>query len=136
MRIESFNLTGASAVLLLTAIAVCIVAVRARAQTVFARHISGWTFLATHRRFLAVEAAIALGFVGWFTWDTPAALQARRTAAGRLSELTTPGFEPLYAAGIAAVGLALAVGALAVFHRRIVREGASQACPRSPKEHP
>ncbi|GAA3964817.1 hypothetical protein FOF52_00605 [Thermobifida alba] len=128
LRSELFSLAGAGAVLLLTAAAACIVYVRTRAQTIFARHISGWTFLATHRRLLAAEAAVAVGFVGWATWDTLTALAARNDPTRALIPGTeATGAEPFYALGIAAASLAITVAALALFHRRIVREGTSQA---------
>jgi len=128
LRSELFSLAGAGAVLLLTAAAACIVYVRTRAQTIFARHISGWTFLATHRRLLAAEAAVAVGFVGWATWDTLTALAAQNDPTRALIPGTeTTGVEPFYALGIAAASLAITVAALALFHRRIVREGTSQA---------
>lgn len=132
LRSQLFNLAGVSAVLLLTAVAACVVYARARAQTIFARHISGWTFLATHRRLLAAELAIAAGFVGWITWDTLDTLQMQLAAQndpllGTLGRTEVSGIEPFYALGIAAASLAITVAALALFHRRIVREGASQA---------
>ncbi|WP_017569944.1 bacteriocin-associated integral membrane family protein [Nocardiopsis halotolerans] len=129
LRSELFNLVGASAVLLLTAVAACIIHVRTRGQTIFARHISGWTFVATHRRLLVVEGVIAAAFVGWATWDTISTLVAANNATGPPIPglVTTTGVEPLYAVGIALASLAITLGALAVFHRRIVREGASQA---------
>ncbi|NYH54002.1 hypothetical protein HNR06_003591 [Nocardiopsis arvandica] len=129
LRSEAFNLVGASAVLLLTATAACIVHVRTRAQTIFARHISGWTFIATHRRLLSVEAFIAVAFVGWAVWNTVTTLNATRSPAGPMfsETVSTARAEPFYAVGIALASLAITLGALAVFHRRIVREGSSQA---------
>lgn len=129
LRIEAFNLVAGTALLLLTGIASCVIHARTRAQTVFARHISGWGFLATHRRFLAVEAGISLGFAGWAAWDSLTTLRALRDPGRMLPPelVPTTGLEPLYAAAIAATGLALTLGALAFFHRRIVREGSSQA---------
>ncbi len=129
LRSELFNLVGASAVLLLTATAACLVHVRARAQSVFARHISGWTFVSTHRRLLIIEGVIAVAFLGWATWDTLTTLAAADDPTSPVppSAVDTTGFEPFYAAGIALASLALTFGALAVLHRRIVREGASQA---------
>jgi hypothetical protein len=109
LRAELFNLAGAGSVLLLTAVAACVVHVRARAQEIFARHISGWCFLTTHRRLLTTAAAVAAVFVG--------------LAVGAPGS----GAEPLHAAGIALVSLTLTLGALAYFHRRVVREGAGQA---------
>jgi hypothetical protein len=128
LRSESFNLLGAGAVLLLTAMAACIVHVRTRSQEIFARHISGWTFVATHRRLLIVEGAIALGFLTWSTWDTlrKSALTSDPMYGGPL-ESAPSGVEPFYALGIVLVCLVITVAALSLFHRRIIREGASQA---------
>ncbi len=129
LRTETFNLVAAVAVLLLTGVAACVIHARTRAQVIFARHISGWSFAATHRWFLLLEAAIALGFVGWAAWTTASTLRALRdpTVPTLPAYIPTSGLEPLYALGTAAAGLALTLGALTVFHRRIVREGASQA---------
>ncbi|WP_017587523.1 hypothetical protein [Nocardiopsis ganjiahuensis] len=128
LRSETFNLLGAGAVLLLTAMAACIVHVRTRSQEIFARHISGWTFVATHRRLLIVEGAIALGFLAWSTWDTlrKVALTADPMYGGPL-ESAPSGVEPFYALGIILVCLVITVAALSLFHRRIVHEGASRA---------
>src|SRR5690606_26760562 len=49
-RSQLCTLAGVSAVPPRTPVAACVAYARARAQTIFARHISGWTFLATHRR--------------------------------------------------------------------------------------
>lgn len=126
LRGELFNLVGAGTVLLLTAMAACVVHVRTRAQEIFARHISGWGLLATHRRLLMAEAAIAVVFVGWATWNTVSRL-ARAHDPALPSPDPVTGAEPFHAAGIALASLALTLGTLALFHRRIVREGASQA---------
>ncbi|MFV2194672.1 hypothetical protein [Nocardiopsis sp. LOL_012] len=129
LRTEAFNLVAAIAVLLLTGVAACVIHVRTRAQGIFTRHISGWSFAAVHRWFLALEAAIALGFVGWAAWTTASTLRALRdpTVLPLPAYIPTSGLEPLHALGITAAGLALTLGALTVFHRRIVREGASQS---------
>lgn len=60
LRIEGLNSGSAAIVLLLTSVATCLVVIRIRSQTVFARHISGWRFLAVHRRFLIANSR-ALG---------------------------------------------------------------------------
>ncbi|MFW6639154.1 bacteriocin-associated integral membrane family protein [Nocardiopsis algeriensis] len=130
LRSELFNLLGASVVLLLTAVAACIVHVRTRAQHIFARHISGWSFTATHRRLLTVEVLIAAAFTGWATWDTVTTLAALDDPALPMvpvEAMNTTGAEPFHAAGIALVSLSIILVTLVSFHRRIVREGASQA---------
>ncbi|WP_150239544.1 bacteriocin-associated integral membrane family protein [Nocardiopsis quinghaiensis] len=128
LRVRAVNLIALIAVLAMTAIAAGLVYVRTSAQTIFARHISGWTFIATHRRLLAFEGLLALAFTGWITWDTlrmRAALNAPMTWSREA--LNTTGVEPLYAAGIAVAGFTLIFATLVYFHGRIVREGASQA---------
>ena len=124
LRTEAFNLVGAGAVLLLTAMAACVVHVRARAQEIFVRHISGWGFLATHRRLLSTEAVLAVGFVGWAVASTAVGLSARDDPARPGTPVT--GAEPLHAAGIALASLGLTLGVLALLHRRIVSEGATR----------
>ncbi|MEU2971786.1 bacteriocin-associated integral membrane family protein [Nocardiopsis alba] len=125
LRDSLLNLVGAGAILLLTAMAACVVHVRVHAQRIFARHLCGHSFLTTHRRLLAVETAIALGFVGWTVLDV------LRTGAGPhdLAPFSAPdgGAGPLHAVGIVLLSLALTLGTLLLFHRRIVREGSSQA---------
>lgn len=130
LRLESFNLAASTAVLFMTGIAVCLIHARTHAQTIFARHISGWSFAAIHRRLLAVEGLIALVFTGWATWDTTATLRRREDPTIPLltvEDVPTTGVEPLLALGIAVTGLGLVIAVLAFFHHRIVREGASQA---------
>ncbi|MFE9242261.1 hypothetical protein [Nocardiopsis sp. NPDC006938] len=128
LRGELFNLVGAAAVLLLTGMAACVIHVRSRAQEIFARHICGWTFPATHRRLLLTEGAITLIFLGGVLWDTLSRIAAAANpATAGLPTAAPTGAEPLYALGIAAACLLVTVTALALFHRRVVREGASRA---------
>lgn len=126
LRVEGLNLGAAAIVLLLTSVATCLVVVRVRAQTVFARHISGWRFLAVHRRFLVAETLVLAAFVGW------AFLRFRTEAAaayGNLDPIQAAqiSLAPALAGAIAAGALTLTLLTLAVLHRRVVRDGASQA---------
>lgn len=128
LRIRTANLVALGVVVALTGLAACLVYVRTRAQHIFARHISGWSFAATHRRMLLAEACVMVGFVGWATWWTLnrlALLQNPETFSPEV--VGTTGTEPLVAAGVAGTALALVVAVLVLFHRRIVREGASQS---------
>lgn len=130
LRLQGFNLAAATAVLLMTAVAVCVIHVRTQAQTIFARHLSGWRFAATHRRLLLVEGALAAAFVGWVVWRTAVAVRRYADPEQPVSGLPTAavlGLQPYLAVTIAAAGLLLILATLAHFHRRIVREGASQA---------
>ncbi|GAA3749118.1 bacteriocin-associated integral membrane family protein [Salinactinospora qingdaonensis] len=126
-RLEVFNLAAGVLVVFITGISVCIIHTRKNAQGIFARHISGWTFAATHRRLLTVEALLAFAFVGWATWDTVSRLNQPATLSGRQPGPPVTGAEPFLAPGLAAVSLALMVAVLVVFHRRIIREGAAEA---------
>lgn len=130
LRLQSFNLAAATSVLLMTTVAVCIIHIRTQAQTIFARHISGWSFASTHRRLLIAEGLLALAFVGWVIWRTVIRLEQQADPSHPMSvspEASITGLEPLLAFAIAAAGLLLIFAVLAYVHRRIVREGASQA---------
>ncbi len=131
-RLQMFNLALAVAVLLVAGVGICIIYTRKNAQAIFVRHISGWTFAASHRFILAVEAAIAIVFairIPIEVWQQNREI-AEFTAAG----LPAP-FPPLRVgladlgiiAGLAVVELAVILLALSAFHRRIVKEGASEA---------
>ncbi|MFE9245424.1 hypothetical protein [Nocardiopsis sp. NPDC006938] len=129
LRLQTFNLSAATVVLLMTAVSVCVIHVRTRAQTIFARHLAGWGFLAVHRRLLTVEGALAVLFVGWAVWRTRVELAWRADPANPVTgeSVAALGYQPLLAVAIAASGLLLVTVTLAGFHRRVVREGASQA---------
>ena len=90
-----------------------IVHVRTRAQEIFARHISGWTFAATHRCLLLVEGGLAVAFLGWATWDTlrkPA--MASDAMYGGPGGMGPSGAEPFYALGIVLVSMVITITAL------------------------
>lgn len=126
LRIEALNLGAAALVLLLTSVATCLVVVRVRAQTVFARHISGWRFVTAHRRFLTAETLVLAAFVGW------SFLRSRTEAAAAYGNLdpiqaVQISLAPALAGAIAVGALALTLLTLAVLHRRLIRDGATQA---------
>lgn len=131
-RLQLFQLAAGTAVLLITATGVCIVHARRNAQAIFVRHLSGWPFLATHGTLLAVEAALAALLAAWLpvrTWwrnQDIAEYAARGIPAPYPPEEIT-GPDLLAAAGLAAVTLGVVLGALTLFHRRIVKEGSSEA---------
>lgn len=131
-RMQTFNLAIAMAVLLIAGVGICIIYSRKNAQAIFVRHISGWTFTATHRFILAVEVAIAVIFavrIPIEVWQHNREI-AEFTAAG----VPAP-FPPLHIelaelcviTGLAVLELAVVLLALSVFHRRIVKENASEA---------
>ncbi|MFG2330382.1 hypothetical protein ACGFMM_12215 [Streptomyces sp. NPDC048604] len=131
-RLQLFELAAGSAVLLITAVGVCIVHARRNAQAIFVRHISGWTFGATHRALLAVEAAIAVALCAWLPlrtwWDNQdLAVYAARGIPSPRPPAEVTGLDVGAAAGLAGLTLAVVLTALFLFHRRIVREGTSEA---------
>lgn len=129
LRLQTFNLSAATVVLLMTAVSVCVIHVRARAQKIFARHLAGWGFLAIHRRLLVMEGALAALFVGWALWRTRAELAWHADPANPVTgePAAALALQPFLAAAIAVSGLLLVTATLVGFHRRVVREGASQA---------
>ncbi|MFD6097358.1 hypothetical protein ACFVWN_04940 [Nocardiopsis flavescens] len=129
LRVSAFNLAASVGVLVLTSVAACLVYTRARAQHIFARHLSGWSFAATHRGFLLVEAGLVAVFVGYAAhglWDALAGFGAIELGVFEWDVVRARERFALSAAVGGAV-LAVVLGVLAHFHRRIVREGASQA---------
>lgn len=129
LRTSVFNLAASIAVLVLTSVAACLVYTRARAQHIFARHISGWSFAATHRGFLLVETALVSLFVGYAAkglWDALAGFGVIELGVFESDVVRAQTqFAVSAAIGVSVPAIVLAV--LAYFHHRIVREGASQA---------
>ncbi|WP_424567889.1 hypothetical protein [Streptomyces sp. CH-036] len=131
-RLQLFNLIVAVMVILIAGVGTCIIYTRKNAQLIFARHISGWKYAATHRFILAVELAIAVIFV------TQIPLRVWRhnqeVASFAAAGLPTP-FPPMELAAVdlavigalAAFELGVVLLALMLFHRRVVRERASGA---------
>ncbi|MFG2285627.1 hypothetical protein ACGFOU_06120 [Streptomyces sp. NPDC048595] len=128
-RLLLFNLIASVAVLLITGVGVCIIHSRKHAQAVFAQHISGWRFTATHRLILAVEGILA----AFLAWWVPAQVWRQNQD---LAELTSQGipapFPPAQITALDLTAIAVLVTvefgavllALGAFHRRIVKEGA------------
>lgn len=131
-RLRLFNLAVAVAVLLITGIGVCIVHSRKNAQAIFARHICGWTFSATHRPVLTVEAVLASLLAAWVPWQ----VWQQNSELEKFEALgIPPPRAPVELTGVdlgvtgvlLTVEVAAVLVALTVFHRRIVREGATQS---------
>ncbi|MEU1320862.1 hypothetical protein [Streptomyces tibetensis] len=132
LRLHVFNLIVSAIILLIAGVGVCIIYSRKNAQTIFARHISGWRYVTTHRFILAVELAIAAIFatrVPFQAWQQGKELK-EYAAAGAPAP-----FQPTHLtaldAGVITTLVAVEFGAvliaLAFFHRRIVKEGAASA---------
>ncbi|MER8119861.1 hypothetical protein [Streptomyces sp. NPDC094031] len=132
LRIQVFNLVASLMILLIAGVGVCVVYARKNAQIVFARHISGWRYVATHRFILAVELAIAVIFatrVPFEAWQQGRELK-KYAAAGAPAPFQPTHLTVLDAGvitGLVAVEFGAVLLALAFFHRRIVKEGATAA---------
>src|SRR5699024_12402516 len=101
---------------------------RARRNSSCSRLFCGSPSPATPRRFLLLTVAVALGFTSSATRDTLLTLKAMKDPAMHVppSLVPTTGAEPFHAITITVAGLALTLGALVIFHRSTVREGAAR----------
>ncbi|MFB8352630.1 hypothetical protein [Streptomyces niveus] len=131
-RLQVFNLAIALAVLFVTGVGVVIVHTRKNAQRIFARHIHGWTFTSTHRALLAAEAAIVALLASWIplqVWQNNQGL-ARYEALGIPAPrppMTVTGLDLTVITGLVAVEIMATLAVLAFFHRRIIKEGSTEA---------
>ncbi|MFW6720670.1 hypothetical protein ACHZ98_10915 [Streptomyces sp. MAR4 CNY-716] len=131
-RLKSFNLAAGTAVLLITATGICIVHARKNAQSIFVRHISGWRFAAIHRTVLLSEAGIVMMLALWLpirTWWDNRSLEkyAAQGIPAPRAPVELSGIDAGAAAGLGGFTLVVVVCALLLFHRRIVKEGTSEA---------
>ncbi|MBD0740328.1 hypothetical protein [Streptomyces sp. CBMA29] len=130
LRVQIFNLVIAAMVLLIAAVGVCLIYARKNAQSVFAQHVSGWRYVASHRFLLAVEAAIAVIFatrVPFQAWQQRQHLR-QLAAAGEPATFEPTRLTALdlgVISGLVVFELAAVLLALAYFHRRIVKEGST-----------
>lgn len=131
-RLQMFNLAIALAVLFVTGVGVVIVHTRKNAQRIFARHIHGWTFTSTHRALLAAEAAIVALLASWVplqVWQSNQDL-TRYEALGIPAPrppMTVTGLDLTVITGLVAVEITATLAVLAFFHRRIIKEGSTEA---------
>ncbi|WP_328790001.1 MULTISPECIES: hypothetical protein [unclassified Streptomyces] len=132
LRLQLFNLIVAVAVLLITGVGVCIVYSRKNAQAIFAKHISGWTFTATHRSALAVEGVLVVLLAAWVpfnVWQQNQELE-QFTAMGVPAPrppVTVTTLDIALTAGLIVTEVVAVLVALAFFHSRIAKEGATQS---------
>lgn len=131
LRSTVFTAVAGCLVVLMTGVAAALVHTRRMAQRLVVRHLNGWSFIATHRRALAVEAVVLTAVVAWIPWHV---LSERRAlaawaAAGPLP-VDPPDVTPGEWAGIAVlVGLTAGGFLLALHatHRRALRTGTRTA---------
>ncbi|MFE6282588.1 bacteriocin-associated integral membrane family protein [Streptomyces sp. NPDC057877] len=131
-RLQLFNLGVAVLVLLITGVGACIVHSRKNAQAVFARYISGWRFAATHRPLLVVEGVLAVLLAVWVPfqvwWRNRELAEYRTTGVKPPAEpVQLTGLDLAANTALVVVEVAAVLVGLAVFHRRIVKEGAAEA---------
>lgn len=131
-RLQTFNLVVAAAVLVITGLGVCIVYSRKNAQAIFARHISGWTFAASHRSILSAEATLGALLIVW----VPLHAWWQNRDLDRYAALGIPA--PRSRVPVTAEDISLAIVltvieigavliALAAISRRTIRERATEA---------
>ncbi|MFF2728127.1 bacteriocin-associated integral membrane family protein [Streptomyces sp. NPDC058008] len=130
-RLHTFNLIIAMIVLLVAGAGVCIIYSRKNAQNIFVRHISGWRYSATHRFILAVEVAIAIIFasrVPFENWQQNRELRdlAAAGAPAPFEAVHITALDTSVITGLVVFELAAVLLALAFFHRRIIKEGATE----------
>lgn len=131
-RLRLFNLAVALLVLLVTGVGVVIVHTRKNAQRIFARHIHGWTFATTHRTLLAAETAIVALLVSWLPyqvhqWNQGLEQYKAMGIPAPRDPMTITGQDLTLIIGLVTVEIATALAVLAFFHRRIVKEGSTEA---------
>ncbi|MEE2038974.1 hypothetical protein Q8791_17295 [Nocardiopsis sp. CT-R113] len=129
LRISTVNLVVVTTVLIMTSVASCLVYTRARSQHIFARYINGWTFGATHRLMLIVEAMLAAALIGWAAGDMIALVRAFDDIVNGvfIEDIVRARLTLVISCAIGTAVVIIVSAVLARFHRKIVREGASQA---------
>ncbi|MFE1506744.1 bacteriocin-associated integral membrane family protein [Streptomyces sp. NPDC058726] len=130
-RLHVFNLIAALAVLLVTGLGVCFIHSRRNAQAIFVQHISGWRFSATHRSILAVEGVLA-AFLAWWvpirTWQQNQELEefTSQGIPAPFPPVRITAWDSGAITGLVVIEVCSVLLALAAFHRRIVKEGATE----------
>lgn len=127
VRLTLLDAAAALGVLGLTGMAVVVVYTRKRAQTVFVRYISGWTFTKTHLALIAVESALAAFLAGWTGWDTWTTMRLEQASPSTKDPLPLGGWEPVVMVGITGIGAGITLATLALLQRRLVRNRSAEA---------
>lgn len=132
LRLQIFNLVIAVTVLIVAGVGVCLIYSRKNAQSVFVRHINGWRYVANHRFVLAVEVAIALVFatrVPFQAWQQNRELEkfAAAGAPAPFEQIHIGALDLTVITGLVVFELGAVLTALAFFHHRIVKEGATES---------
>lgn len=130
-RLYLFNLAVAVVVLVITGVGVSIVYSRKNAQAIFVKHISGWRFAASHRSVLAVEGILAILLAGWVpfqVWQQNQDLEEFKAMGmpAPSAPVQISALDLTLTSGLVAIEVGAVLLALAAFHRRIVKEGATE----------
>ncbi|WP_124717111.1 hypothetical protein [Streptomyces sp. ADI95-17] len=131
LRLQIFNLIVSVIVILVAGVGVCLIYARKNAQVIFAKRISGWRYISTHRFILAVEAAIAVIFatrVPFVAWQQHQELKkyAANGAPAPFEPIRITALDISVIAGLVAFEFGAVLLALAFFHGRIMRRGATE----------
>jgi hypothetical protein len=129
-RLSLFSAFAAALVLIITGIGTVLVHARQNAQWIFARHVSGWRYTAVHRLLLAFELCVLAVLVGWMPYQIWSQNREITRMYGdrppfALASPGAPEWASIGLLSLVAVGGVLA--ALALIHRRVIRDGASEA---------
>lgn len=129
-RLGLFSAFAAALVLIITGIGAVLVHARQNAQWIFARYVSGWRYIAVHRLLLAFEACVLAVLLGWMPYQIWSQNREITQMYGdnppfALASLGAPEWASISLLALVAVGGVLA--ALALIHRRVIRDGASEA---------
>lgn len=129
-RLNLFSAFAAALVLVITGIGTVLVHTRQNAQWIFARHVNGWRYTAVHRLLMAFELGVLLVLLAWLPYQVWSQQREIRQMYGEhppfaAPTLGAPEWTSMGLLGLVAVGGVIA--ALALTHRRVVRDGASEA---------
>ncbi|UZN02501.1 hypothetical protein [Cellulomonas sp. S1-8] len=130
LRLHLANVAVALLVLLATAVGLGQVYTRSHAQRLFVSYVHGWSFVRTHPRLLAVEAALLIAVAGASVWATGALLAARPGVGpdgGPGSAYALGGLQPVLTSSWALLNAGFVVVTLVVLTRRLVRTRSAEA---------
>ncbi|MEV3938128.1 hypothetical protein AB0K52_19365 [Glycomyces sp. NPDC049804] len=129
-RLNLFSAFAAALVLVVTGIGTVLVHTRQHAQWIFARHVNGWRYTAVHRLLMSFELGVLLVLLAWLPYQVWSQNREIHRMYGERPPFATPTlgvpeWTSMGLLGLVAVGGVIA--ALAFTHRRVVRDGASEA---------
>lgn len=129
LRLHLANVAAALLVLLATAVGLGQVYTRSHAQRLFVSYVHGWSFVRTHPRLLAVEAALGVAVVAVSVQATAALLATRPGDApgDPAAAVALGGLQPVVASSWALLNVGFVVATLVVLTRRLVRTRSAEA---------